>query len=113
MSTGSTAPAASATLTDTQGDATGTPGHRPTPAWKRRGTRKPLAWWDRVKFLILISGLFGLLLCAEYRGMEAMGQWGDVAAQIGTGVGWLVILGGRGVLPQLHFVISERRGWYN
>src|SRR5690349_13299281 len=113
MSTGSTAPAASATQTDTHGDATGTPGHRPTPAWKRRGTRKPLAWWDRVKFLLLISGLFGLLLWNEYLRIEPLGHWGDAVVQIAAGQRWLVILAGLELLRQVHFVISERSVRYH
>jgi ATP-dependent Zn protease len=104
MSTGSPAPPApSATQLD---DATSS--HRPTPAWKQRGTRKPMAWWDRSKFLLLIVVLFGLLVWNEYLRIEPLGSWLDAVEQIASGQRWLLVLGGLEVLRQLHFLISER-----
>jgi cell division protease FtsH len=113
MSTGSPAPAASSPPSAAPGESAGTPGHRPTPAWKRRGTRKPLAWWDRTKFLFLIAGLFGLLVWNEYLRIEPLGTWADAVTQIAAGQRWLLILAGIEVLRQVHFVISERSAWYH
>jgi cell division protease FtsH len=108
MSTGSPAPAASP-----PDPADAPTGHRPTPAWKRRGTRKPLPWWDRTKFLILIAALFGLLVWNEYLRIEPLGSLLDAANQILADQPWLVILAGVEVVRQLHFAISERSVRYN
>ncbi|HST83221.1 MAG TPA: AAA family ATPase [Kineosporiaceae bacterium] len=88
-------------------------GHRPTPAWKRRGTRRPLPWWDRTKFLVLIAALFSLLVWNEYLRIEPLGSWDDAATEIVTVQRWLVVLAGLELLRQLHFVISEHSAWYN
>ena len=109
MSTGSPAPPASAPPTAPDPVTS----HRPTPAWKRRGTRKPLAWWDRTKFLILIAALFSLLVWNEYLRIEPLGHWSDAVVQIAAGQRWLLVLAGLEVLRQLHFLISERSLRYN
>jgi len=115
MSTGSPAPAASAPPSAGSGASSDSPpaGHRPTPAWKRRGTRKPLAWWDRIKFLFLIAALFSLLVWNEYLRIEPLGHWSDAAIQIAAAQRWLLILAGVEVLRQLHFLVSERSVRYN
>jgi ATP-dependent Zn protease len=109
MSTGTPAPAA---LPPAE-PAGKTSAHRPTPAWKERGTRKPLAWWDRVKFVVLIGALFGVLVWNEYLRIEPLGHWGDAIAQIATSQRWLVALAGVELIRQVHFLISERSGPYN
>jgi ATP-dependent Zn protease len=74
-----------------------------------RPTRKPLALWDRVKFLLLAAVLFGLFV------------WNDVAS-FPTGFlpvdealsrqldakWWIVALAGVEVVRQLHYLVSER-----
>jgi cell division protease FtsH len=86
---------------------------RPVPKWKERGTRKPLAWWDRAKFILLIAVLFGVLVWNEYLRIEPLGTWSDAAVQIASAQQWLVWLFGLEVARQLHFVISERSAGYN
>jgi len=105
MSTGSPAPAASPPDLATA--------HRPTPAWKRRGTRKPLPWWDRTKFLILIAALFGLLVWNEYLRIEPLGTGSDAVTQISANQPWLLVLAGVEVIRQLHFAMSERSVRYH
>ena len=90
-----------------------TSAHRPTPAWKQRGTRKPMVWWDRTKFLLLIVLLFGLLVWNEYLRIEPLGSGLDAVEQIATSQRWLVVLAGLEVLRQLHFFISERSVRYH
>jgi ATP-dependent Zn protease len=87
--------------------------HRPVPAWKQRGTRKPLAWWDRTKFLLLFVILFGLLVWNEYLRIEPLGSWRDAVEQIATAQRWLIWLAGLELVRQLHFAISERSARYN
>lgn len=77
------------------------------PAWKERGTRKPMAWWDRIKFLLLIVGLFGVLVWNEYLRIEPLGGWGDAFAEILNSQQWLPVLAGLEVLRQVHFGVSE------
>ncbi len=114
MSTGSSAPAAPAQDAVGANPMAAEPtGHRPTPAWKRRGTRKPLPWWDRVKFLVLIATLFSLLIWNEYLRIEPLGSWADAAMEITTSQRWLVVLAGLEVLRQLHFAFSERSAGYH
>lgn len=111
MSTGSPAPPQSDT--DNATDSVEPKGHRPTPAWKQRGTRKPLPWWDRVKFLLLIAALFTVLVWNEYLRIEPLGTLDDAATEILNSQFWLVILAGVELVRQLHFVVSERSVWYN
>jgi cell division protease FtsH len=87
--------------------------HRPEPAWKTKGTRKPLPWWDRLKFLLLIAALFGVLVWNEYLRIEPLGTWSDAANQIAAAQPWVVWLFGLEVVRQIHFLISERSGRYN
>ena len=89
------------------------PAQRPTPAWKLRGTRRPLAWWDRTKFILLIVALLGLLIWNEYLRIEPLGSWRDALEQMINAQRWLVILGGLELLRQLHFVVSEHSARYN
>jgi cell division protease FtsH len=110
MTTGSPAPAASPLATQS---ADATSSHRPTPVWKQRGTRKPMAWWDRTKFLLLIVILLGLLVWNEYLRIEPLGNWRDAVEQITTSQRWLVVLSGLEVLRQVHFVISEHSVRYH
>ncbi len=86
---------------------------RPEPAWKVRGTRKPLAVWDRVKFLLLIAVIIGLLVWNEYLKITPLGHWGDAFSQIAAGYAWLLVLLGLEVVRQLHFLICERNRAYN
>jgi ATP-dependent Zn protease len=86
---------------------------RPEPIWKLRGTRKPLAMWDRIKFLLLIAIIFGLLVWNEYLKITPLGHWGDAFTQIAAGYTWLIVLFGLEVVRQLHFLICERNPAYN
>jgi cell division protease FtsH len=110
MTTGSPAPAespASAPPVETSSSS------RPAQAWKERGTRKPLVFWDRSKFLILIVVLFGLLVWNEYLRIEPLGGWGDAFRQIFNTQWWLVALGALELVRQLHFVVTEHSARYN
>lgn len=90
-----------------------TESHRPTPAWKLRGTRKPLTWWDRIKFLLLLNVLFGLMVWNKYLEIEPAGTWADAAEQIAAAQRWIVVLGVIEVVRQLHFRISEVSARYH
>ena len=86
---------------------------RPEPAWKIRGTRKPLTWFDRTKFLLLFTGLFYLLVWNEYLKIEPLGSWGDATTQVGASQRWLVVLTALELVRQLHMRISESSARYH
>ena len=87
--------------------------HRPEPEWKRRGVRKPMAFWDRSKFLILLAVLFAILVWNEYLKIEPLGSWGDAAQQILAAQQWLAWLAALECVRQLHYLISERNPRYH
>jgi len=76
-----------------------------------RQTRKPLALWDRIKFLILLILVwFGLVLALM--GDDPLVGFSD-ALRIEARTGWWVfILIGLEVLRQVHFLISEHSARY-
>jgi cell division protease FtsH len=87
--------------------------YRPTPAWKLKGRRKPLTTWDRTKFLMLLTLLFGLLVWNEYLKIEPEGNWLDAANQIAATQVWILVLAVIEVLRQLHLRISELSSSYH
>ncbi len=109
MSTGTAAPAGSPPTAP----ADPTASHRPTPAWKERGTRKPMVMWDRTKFILLIAIIFGLLVWNEYLRISPLGSWGNATQNIAAQQRWLVVLGALEIIRQFHFVICEHSARYN
>ncbi len=81
--------------------------------WKAKGTRKPLPFWDRVKFLLLFAVVFGLLVWNEYLRIRPLGDLAEAARDEVRGELWLPVLFGLELLRQVHFVISEHARWYN
>src|SRR5262245_2497952 len=89
---------------------------------EKRETRKPMAWWDRVKFLVL-----GLLLLAflvwntfvQNQGPSAVS--GDPVGisvtnaiqQTISGNIWLLVLLALEALRQIHYLISEHSAGYH
>jgi len=73
--------------------------------------RRPLPFWDRVKFLILLGALFAFVVAAEVSGNPLM-TWGD-AVRIQAGSSWWILaLLGLEVIHQLHMFIGERSSRY-
>jgi cell division protease FtsH len=85
-------------------------------------TRRPLAWWDRIKFLLLGAVVYGILVWNTY----AQNQ--GVSALTGDSVGislrralaqatraniWLLVLIGLELIRQLHYVVSEHSAAYH
>ena len=93
---------------------------RPKPAFgpsrprdDERDTRKPLGWWDRVKFLLLF-GLAWFVLAwstvAEFKPLITMSEAFRQTLRSGA---WVLVLFGLELLRQLHFLISERSRRYH
>src|SRR4249920_946928 len=78
-----------------------------------RGTRKPLAWWDRVKFLILFGVAWLVLAWSTYAEFQPLITVGEAFRQTLSSGLWVLILFGLEAVRQLHFFISERSAAYN
>ena len=78
------------------------------PRDAERATRRKLDPWDRTKYLILLSGLFGLFwwqkLADNPIKSVADGFWDTVERQ-----SWIWVLLALELLRQLHFLVAEPR----
>ena len=79
---------------------------------RRVGTRKPLALWDRVKFVLLFAGAW-CVLAWSYYAVEGDITLGEALRHTLRSGAWLLVLLGLEVLRQIHFLISERSAGYN
>ncbi len=83
---------------------------QPGPAEQR--TRKPLAPWDRLKFVALLALLWLVLVWSDMANDPIIGV-ADAARQQLTSARWVLILLGAELLRQLHFLIAEHwPGYY-
>ena len=87
--------------TDGQADGRGEP-----------ATRKPLGWWDRVKFLALLSGFWLILVWAAMADDPNL-PFGDAVRQHVRSGSWILILIGVEALRQAHYLISEHSSGYH
>jgi ATP-dependent Zn protease len=78
-----------------------------------RGTRAPLAWWDRVKFLILFGGAWLVLAWSTYAEFYPLISWGDAYRQAARTGAWVLALFVAELIRQLHFLISEHSARYH
>jgi cell division protease FtsH len=70
-------------------------------------TRKKLGLWDRIKFLVLIGFLFGLIVLTIYYQYEPLMTAGDAFSRAVGSYWWLLAIGGIEVLRQIHYLICE------
>jgi len=83
---------------------------QPGPAEQR--TRKPLAPWDRLKFVALLTLLWLVLVWSDMANDPIIGV-ADAARQQLTSARWVLILLGAELLRQLHFLVAEHwPGYY-
>jgi cell division protease FtsH len=111
--TGSFGPGGPATTTEPPPTEPDPPAVDPRFPWKAKGTRKPLALWDRTKFLLLFGVIYGLLVWNEYLRISPLGGWSDAAQQIAASQRWLLVLIAIEAARQVHFLICEVSGGYN
>ncbi len=77
-----------------------------------RTTRKPLAFWDRTKFLVMLGVAFGVLLWAELVDNPII-PFGDALRDTVQSKWWILALAGLELLRQVHYLISEHSApWY-
>src|SRR5579875_316459 len=86
------------------------PGGRPRD--EDRLTRKPMALWDRIKFLILLALVWFILVWSVMASDPLVGFSDAMRIEVRTGW-WVFVLLGLEAIRQLHFLISEHwRGYY-
>jgi len=76
-----------------------------------RNTRRPLAFWDRAKFLILIALIWPLLVWSMMANNPLVGFDDAVKTQLQQGW-WAFVLFGAEALRQVHYFICERSARY-
>jgi cell division protease FtsH len=96
------------------GPSPGHPGHTHVerPRDSDRPTRKPLALWDRLKFLALLVLLWLVLVWSDMANNPVIG-FVDAARQQITLAAWVEVLIGLEILRQLHFLVSEHWAGYH
>ena len=81
------------------------------PRDDERTTRKPLPLWDRLKFLILLTLVWFVLVWSVMASDPLIGFADAVRIEV-TSAWWVFALFGLEVLRQLHFLISEHWAGY-
>jgi ATP-dependent Zn protease len=81
------------------------------PRDEDRETRKPLATWDRVKFLLLVVGLFFFFVWAEMADNPLI-PFADAVDVTLEAKWWLLALGAIELLRQAHFLLAEHSKAY-
>jgi cell division protease FtsH len=82
------------------------------PVDAHRLTRKPLGFWDRIKFLLLLGVVWILLVWSAMANNPLVGFSDAVRIEVRTGW-WVFILAGLELLRQIHFLISEHSRGYH
>lgn len=101
-------------MSETATGLTGPAHHGPGPATDapERATRKPMAMWDRVKYLLLAFLLFWWFVWSALSDNPLVSLrdafWETVESKW-----WLFLLAGVEVLRQAHYLISERSAQYH
>jgi cell division protease FtsH len=72
-----------------------------------RTTRKPMGLWDRIKLLVLLTGLFFFFVLAE-TGDNPILPFGEAVDQQLSSKWWMVALFVIEVVRQIHYKISEK-----
>src|SRR6266545_5694322 len=77
-----------------------------------RATRKPLPWWDRVKFLFLLLGGFAALVWGTMANDPIL-PFREALMQTARSGAWILALVAFELLRQIHFFISEHWARYH
>jgi len=82
------------------------------PRDEDRLTRKPLTFWDRIKFLLLLGLLWFVLVWSAMANDPLVGFSDAMRIEV-RAAWWVFLLLGLEVLRQLHFFISEHSAGYH
>jgi cell division protease FtsH len=77
-----------------------------------RATRKPLALWDRVKYLLLLAALFWFFVWAAIADNPLL-PFNDAVNDTVSEKRWIFLLGALELVRQIHYLISERSAAYH
>jgi ATP-dependent Zn protease len=88
------------------------PGYHGFGSGPEAETRKPLAWWDRVKFLLLFIALFWFLVWAELSDDNPFNTFGDAVQETVRTKWWVLVAIGAELLRQFHYLLAERSPRY-
>jgi len=83
-----------------------------TPQGPEERVRKPLALWDRAKWLVLLGIVFFVLVWTSMADDPILPFADAVRLEIGSGW-WIFALLGLEALRQIHFLVSERSARYH
>ncbi|GIH73267.1 AAA family ATPase [Sphaerimonospora thailandensis] len=83
------------------------------PADRDSATRKRLALWDRVKFLILLAVAFCALMWNDMVAFPGLMSAHDALVRMIESSSWVLWLAGIEAARQAHFLISERSAAYH
>jgi ATP-dependent Zn protease len=75
-------------------------------------TRKPLPFWDRIKFLILLGFIWLILVWSAMANNPLVGFADAVRIEVRSG-SWVFVLAALEALRQIHFLISEHSAGYH
>jgi cell division protease FtsH len=88
------------------------PGYHGAGSGAEAETRKPLAWWDRIKFLLLFFLLFWFFVWSDLSDDNPFNTLGD-AVQNTLRTKWpLFVVIGIELLRQVHYLVAERSPRY-
>lgn len=93
-------------------------GPSPPPEYKSREreedrqTRKPLAWWDRIKILFLLLGFWSMFAWAAMAADPTL-SLSEAASLAAASQGWLLLLASFEAMRQAHYIVSENWGGYH
>ncbi|EFC82464.1 AAA family ATPase [Parafrankia sp. EUN1f] len=73
--------------------------------------RRPAAFWDRAKFLLLLGALFMFVVAADVSGNPLM-TWGDAFRIQAESSWWILALLGLEIVHQVHIFLGERSSAY-
>src|SRR6266545_166904 len=77
-----------------------------------RPTRKPLALWDRVKYLLLLAALFWFFVWAAIADNPLL-PFNDAVNDTVSEKRWIFLLAALELIRQIHYLISERSAAYH
>jgi cell division protease FtsH len=77
-----------------------------------RLTRKPLALWDRVKYLLLLAALFWFFVWAAIADNPLL-PFNDAVNDTASEKRWIFVLAALELVRQIHYLISERSAGYH
>jgi cell division protease FtsH len=81
------------------------------PRDDERTTRKPLPWWDRVKFLFLLAVLYGFFVWAEVADNPIL-PVSEAMREAARSKWWIFVLVGLELLRQVNYVVQEHNAAY-